>query len=176
MLGEVVKTVLFPIIWLGRKLLKPILCAIMEFVVKRTSTPRFWEEEWKAYNTKEKFWVLYKHHWTMKSYGSAEFDQFTTPIKEMILYGGIIMSNVAIALIYLKIELDYFALLSFVSTTCVVLWLVNFAVQWWLGDEMDKRDLPALSSEIGSKRTIAFRELRKATMKEKWRPTGKRKS
>lgn len=149
---------------------KPVLVKLANWTATRISKPRFWtDEEWNKFSSKEKIWVWYKHHWNIKSYGSAEADNFTMPIKDLILYGGIIMANALAALAYFKIEFDYFALLFVVGISCTVLWTINFVWQWTLGDWKDKNDFIALEQEIGNKRNKVFREIREQAKKEKWR-------
>ena len=143
---------------------------LVDWAAFKINKPRFWtNEEWDKFSSKEKLWVYYKHHWTIKGYGSAEVDNFTTPLKELILYGGIILSNAMVALIYFKIEFDYFSLMSIVGITCAILWIINFAWQWMLGDWKDKNDFIALEQEISNKRNKVFREIRVQANKEKWR-------
>ena len=39
-----------------------------------------------------------------------------------------------------------------VVTACIIAWSANFIFQWWLGNEIDKKDLIAIAAEIGNRR------------------------
>jgi len=143
---------------------------IFDWLASKIKRPRLWsDEEWENYTSKEKLWIWYKHHWYIRSTGSAEVDQFTNPIKEIILYGGIILSNVALALMYLGIEIRYFTMIFIVGISCAILWIGNFALQWKLGNWIDNKDLIALGKEIDVRRTKVFREIREQSMKQPFR-------
>ena len=155
--------------WLKR-LIKSILRFFVNWFAKRIETPRLWtDSEWRKLTPKEKCWIWYKHVLYIKGVGSAEVDQVSNPIKDWILYGGIILSNISLAMIALEIETNYFALIGVVGVTVIVLWIINFAWQLKIGDWKDANDLIALEQEIGNKRNKFCRDIRKATKKEEWR-------
>ena len=68
---------------------------LINWFAKTRKVPRLWtKEEWNTRSSKEKIWIWYKHHWYIKGVGSAEVDNFTNPIKEIILYGSLIILTV----------------------------------------------------------------------------------
>ena len=132
--------------------------------------PRLWtNEEWMKLSSLEKLFIWYKQILYIKGVGSSEVDQVSNPIKDLILYGGIILSNVSIAFLYLGIELNYFTIIGFVSVSCLIFWIINFVFQMRIGNWKDSHDLIALENEIGNKRDKFCRDIRKAAMEEPWR-------
>ena len=114
--------------------------------------PRFWKKsEWKLMSTKERVWITWKHHMNLKSSGSGEFDQITTPVKEIILYGSVIFLAAE------KMGIPP----AVVFPGVIGLWILNWLFQWALGNYLDKKDMLALSAEIGNRRNKVFRELRR---------------
>jgi len=155
--------------WL-KKLVKSVLRTLVNWFSKKIRKPRLWTGiEWKKLTPKEKCWIWYKHVLYIKGVGSAEVDQVTNPIKDWILYGGIVLSNITLAMTALGLKIDYFAIVGMVGLTVIVLWIVNFVWQLNIGDWKDANDLIALESEITNKRNLFCRDLRKATKKEEWR-------
>jgi len=144
-------------------ILKPILeNLILWFVKKFVSRIRLWDQkEWDGLTPKEKLFIWYKHHWGLKNQGSGEVDQVTAPIKEAILYGGIIILVFERILETVGIQTNVFTLMTIVAVSCGILWLINFTVQWMLGDWMDRKDLIALKEEIVNRRNLVFREIRR---------------
>ena len=127
----------------------------VDWIVKRIKPVRFWsEKEWNNLTPKEKIWIWYKHHWTMKNTGSGEVDQIINPIKEVLLYGGIllIITNDPVLVTILAI--------------CYV--IVNTLLQWFMGNWMDKKDLIALGQEISNRRNNVFREMRNGKLNYKY--------
>ena len=120
--------------------------AVLKPLANRTKPPRFFsQEEWNAFNDKEKLWIKYKHFWVMKSQGDTEIS-----VIEGIIYLGV---GAATFLNYwnLSMELMYF----------FPVWLAG---SWWLkykfGDYKDRKDLIALESEVSNRRNKVFREIR----------------
>jgi len=132
--------------------------------------PRFWtEEEWCQFSNKEKVWICYKHILNIKGHGSGEVDIFVGPVKEFILYGGIILANILAALVYLHIEINYFIVLGIVCVIAVVGWIINFVVQCKIGNWKNDQDFIALEADIEAKRHPVFREIRQHYKEEQWR-------
>ncbi len=143
---------------------------LLDKISNKIKIPRLWtKNEWEKLSSLEKCFIWYKQIFYIKGTGSAEVDQVTNPIKDLILYGGIILSNVSIAFLYLGIELNYFTIIGIVTITCILLWIANFIFQIKIGNWKDIHDLIALEQEIGNKRDKFCRDIRKATMEEKWR-------
>ena len=144
--------------------------SFIEWVSKKVGIPRLWtKEEWHKLSAKEKVWIWYKHHWYIRGIGSGEVDQFSNPVKEIILYGSLVILTVERLYAMAGIEIGATQLLFTVGIICVIVWLVNFVLQWFIGNKIDNLDLIALNSEIGNRRQIAFRELREKAKKEEWR-------
>jgi hypothetical protein len=126
-----------------------------EKVIKKRK-PRLWKEkEWAELTPKERIWIFYKHHWTMKNIGSGEVDQITNPVKELILYGGIL------------IILFKDPVLVVIGAVCYV--VGNTFLQWYIGTWKDKKDLIALEQEISNRRNLVFREMRKGILQYKYK-------
>lgn len=150
--------------------MKKFLTRLLDWFSKKINRPRPWSKiEWEKLSSLEKSFIWYKYVLFLRGTGSAEIDQLTDPAKELILYGGIILSNVSIAFLYLEIELSYFSIIGIVAITCIILWVVNFVLQIRLGDWKEIHDLIALEQEIGNRNNKFCRDLRKATMKAAWR-------
>ena len=147
-----------------------MISALVDWFASKLKAPRLWsKEEWIKLSSKEQAWVWWKHHWMIRGTGSAEVDQFTGPVKEIVLYGSIIILTVEKLFAMAGISIGASQLLVTVAMVCIVLWTINFILQWLIGNKIDNLDLIALNSEIATKRTIAFRELRKAAKEEEWR-------
>ncbi|HEU04635.1 MAG TPA: hypothetical protein ENH95_05940 [Nitrosopumilus sp.] len=147
-----------------------MISSLIERISKKIGIPRLWDkEEWNTYSAKEKVWIWYKHHWYIRGIGSAEVDQFSNPVKEIVLYGSLVILTVERLYTMAGIEIGATQLLLTVGIICVVVWLANFVLQWVIGNKIDNLDLIALNSEIGSRRQIALRELREAAKNEDWR-------
>jgi len=133
---------------------------ILNFFASKVFIPRLWtKKEWDTYSSKEKVWIWYKHHDQMMSVGNGELDKILPFLKgEFLTTAGIF------AVLFVQLGLPQWTLLLY-----PILYVGYKLFQWYIGDQIDKRDLIALSSEIGSRRTIAFREIRSNTKKEKWR-------
>ncbi len=143
---------------------------IANWFAKIINPPRLWtKEEWKGLSSKEKIWIWYKHHWYIKGVGSAEVDNFTNPVKEIILYGSLIILTTERLFSMAGIAIGPTTLLLTVGIIGIILWTANFVIQWCGGNKIDNLDLIALTNEIGDRRKIAFRELRKAAKREEWR-------
>lgn len=143
-----------------KKLVKYLLRRFVNWLSKKIYKPRLWtDKEWKQKNPKEKVWIWYKHHDALIGSGNGELDKVLP-----FLTGEFLTTTAAIS-VFIKMfglpEWFYFLYPAF--------YIGYKYVQWWIGNEIDKRDFPALTSEIGSKRTTAFRELRKAANNEEWR-------
>lgn len=131
------------------------------FVNRFVKRVRFWEEkEWRQRTPKERIWIWYKHHWKMKNEGSSEVDQITDPIKEVVLYGGIITLTLNSFLLAQGISVNFIELTNLVYLGAMVLWLILFGVQWWIGNWKDKQDFIALNMELENRRNKVFREMR----------------
>ena len=147
-----------------------MISSFVEWSAKRIGIPRLWTKtEWNACSAKEKLWIWYKHHWFIRGTGSAEVDQFTGPAKEILLYGSLVILTVERLYAMAGIEIGASQLLLSVAVICIIVWLANFVLQWFIGNKIDNLDLIALSTEIGNKRQIAFRELRESARNEEWR-------
>ena len=132
--------------------------------------PRLWtEKEWSTRSSKEKLWVWYKHHLYIKGLGSAEVDQVTEPLKQLVLYGSIIILTIERLYAMANIPVGATQLLFTVGIICVILWTGNTILQWLIGNKLDNLDLEAWTIEIGNRRNKVFREIREAREKEKWR-------
>ena len=159
----------FILYWIKRQF-KKLLEFLVNWFANHIKRPRFWtEEEWNRKAPKEQCWVFYKHHLYLKGLGSAEADQVTMPVKDFLVLGGVIFLVAESFLAEAGIEIGSKSLMFFVGLACLIAWIANFALQWFLGNEIDKRDFPALQSEITNKRDQAMRDIRKNTDKEKWR-------
>ncbi len=153
-----------------KKWFKTVLEKFVNWLSKKISRPRLWlENEWDTLSSLEKTFIWYKHILYIRGVGSSEVDQISNPIKDLILYGGIILSNVSIAFLYLGIELNYFTIIGLVSFFCLIFWIINFVFQMRIGNWKDIHDLIALENEIGNKRDKFCRDIRKAAMEEPWR-------
>ena len=135
---------------------------IAHFLAKYINRPRFWtEKEWDILNPKEKLFIYYKHIWFLKNSGTGEVDIVTNPLKDTIFYGGILLANIQMAMLIYNIKIDMIIVLSLIAYAGLYLYLLNFYLQFKLGNWKDKRDFIALESEIPNKRVTAFREIRK---------------
>ena len=155
-----------------KKWLKKRLIGFIEWFIKTRlfKKPRLWEKkEWDSISPREKIWVWYKHHLYIKGLGSAEVDQVTTPTKEIILYGSVIILAVERLYAIANISVSAEQLIYTVGTVCVLLWVGNTVIQWVIGNQLDNLDLPAWDCEISNRRNKVFREIRKTTEKEDWR-------
>jgi len=134
--------------------------AFIEWFSKKIYIPRLWtKKEWVELSAKEKVWIWYKHHDNMMSTGNGELDKILPFLRgEFLTTAGIF------AVLFVQLGLPQWTLFLY-----PILYFGYKLFQWYVGDQIDKRDLIALSSEIGNKRSIAFRELRALTKKEKWR-------
>ncbi len=143
-----------------KKWLKRQLITFLDWFSKKIYIPRLWSrQEWGKSSSKEKLWIWYKHHDALIASGNAEFDKF------LPFLTGQFLTTVAAISVYIKI----FNLPEWAYYLYPVFYVAYKYAHWWLGDEIDKRDFPALTSEIQAKRQTAFRELRNATKKEAWR-------
>ena len=149
---------------------KQIFENFLKWSSEKISPPRLWsKKEWNTLSALEKTFIWYKQLLYIKGVGSSEVDQVSNPLKDLILYGGIILSNVSIAFLYLGIELNYFTIIGIVAVCCLIFWIINFIFQMKIGNWKDIHDLIALEKEIGNKRDKFCRDIRKAAMEEPWR-------
>ncbi len=133
---------------------------LIEWASTKVYIPRLWsKDEWNRLSAKEKMWIWYKHHDALMGAGNGELDKLLPFLKGEFLTTAGIFTVISIQL----------GLPTWMYFLYPVLYIVYKAFQWYIGDIIDKQDLIALSSEIGAKRQIAFRELRKAADKEPWR-------
>lgn len=124
-----------------------------DWLASKTNPPRFWtKEEWFKLNSKEKLWVLYKHHDNLLGIGNGELDRFLPFLK-----GDFITSLAAVSSLLILIKAPEWVFWVY-PIFYMVIWK---AVQWWVGNKLDEKDLIALQTEIGNKRNKVFRELRK---------------
>ncbi len=139
---------------------KRIIQKFLKWFASKIYTPRLWtEEEWIKLTSKEQVWIWYKHHDNLMSTGNGELDKILPFLKGEFLTTAGIFTVISIQL----------GLPTWTYFLYPILYVSYKIFQWYIGDQIDKRDLIALSSEIGSRRTIAFREIRNNTNKEKWR-------
>lgn len=118
------------------------------------------ETEWNDLLPKQKVWLWYKDVWYLKNSGSGEVDQFTNPIKDTLLYGGIITTTITLLLLYAKIQVNPITILLSVAVLCLVAYVLNFILQWRLGNWKDKKGLIPLEQELNNRRDLFCKELR----------------
>ncbi len=137
-----------------------MISSLIEWASKKVYIPRLWtKKEWVKFSAKEKMWIWYKHHDNMMSTGNGELDKILPFFRgEFIATAGIM------AVLFTQLGLP-----SWSYALYPVFYIGYKVFQWFVGDQIDKRDLIALSGEIGNKRSIAFRELREKKKKEDWR-------
>ncbi len=137
-----------------------MISSFIEWASKKVYIPRLWtKEEWEKLSAKEKMWIWYKHHDYLIGAGNGELDKILPFLTgEFLTTAGVMVA--------------VFTLLGFPEWSYAiypVFYIIYKYVQWFVGDQIDKRDLIAVSSEIGNKRQIAFRELREKAKEEDWR-------
>lgn len=124
---------------------------------------RFWsDKEWSKLNSKERIWMWYKHHWFIKNAGSTELDIVTNPLKEIVLYSGVIITTITTFIIATGIEVNQYFVVAGVLTGLTILWIINWIFQWYIGEWKDKKDLISLENETGNKRQKIYRKLEKS--------------
>lgn len=153
--------------WFKRRIKSSINWFVTTRFFKR---PRLWDnKEWKTISSKEQIWVWYKHHLYLKGLGSAEVNQVTDPLKDIMLYGSVAFLMVGQFYEMIGIPVNATQLLSTVAIAGILLWGGNTILQWVIGNLLDNFDFPAWEAEIGNRRNNVFREIRKAAEKEEWR-------
>lgn len=143
-----------------KKLIHSGLINFADFIARKAPIPRLYEKkEWNKYNSKEKCWILYKHHFHMIGIGNGELDNV------LFFMRGEFLTQVGIfGLIALNLGLPLWGYFIY-----PVFFFFYKYVQWWVGNQIDKRDLVAIDSEITSKRSMALREIRKKANNEPFR-------
>ena len=143
-----------------RRFFRRILVRFVDWFSGKIFKPRLYsDKEWNSLVPKEKCWIWYKHHFHMIGIGNGELDNVL-----FFLRGEFITQAGLASLIVLELGLPYYYYFAY-----PVFFFGYKYVQWWIGNQIDMRDLIALDSEITSKRTIAFREIRKASYNEPFR-------
>jgi len=154
--------------------MRGLINSSLNWFSRRIGRPRLWsKKEWNASSSKEKIWVWYKHHLYLKGLGSAEIDQVSDPVKEIILYGSIIILTVERLYAMAGITVGAEQLLVTVGVVCIAFWISNTIMQWIIGNKIDNLDLPACGEEINIRRNKLFREIRERAENEEWRKNAK---
>ena len=124
------------------------------FVAWRCPKPlRFWtEKEWKVFSPKKKIWIWYKHNWNLMNQGSGEIDHVLLFAKPENWYKLIAVAALFEAAWHIP---WWVAVVLFIP-----LEVLNYILQWWIGEVKDRKDLIALEAEISNRRNMVYREIR----------------
>lgn len=141
--------------WFDKK-----LTHFSDWFAGKIHTPRLWsKKEWGSFTSKEKIWIWYKHHDNIMSTGNGELDKLLPFLKgEFLTTTGIFV-----------VILNQLQLPPWTYFLYPLLYVGYKFFQWYVGDQIDKRDLIAIASDVSNKRNLAFRELREKKKKEAWR-------
>ena len=143
---------------------------IVNFLSKRVKQPRYWTiEEWQRFTPEEKVWIWYKSFFFIKGLGSAEFDNITMPIRDLIGLVLLIQANLMLYFVSAGIQVNYFVVFMTTLGICALLYIGNTVFQWFFGEFLDKRDLHALSQRVSEKRSMVSRKIMGERFDQKWR-------
>jgi hypothetical protein len=101
-------------------------------------------KEWSKMTDKEKIFMTYKHHYSLKMQGDSEIGLIEALVTQFVL----------VATVLKVFEQSW--LIVFAPPLLLMMWFLK----WKIGDYKDKRDLIALETEFGTRRNRRFREFK----------------
>jgi len=143
-----------------KKVKNKIIVPTVNWFSGKIYKPRLWtDQEWHKLTPKEKCWIWYKHHFHMIGIGNGELDNV------LFFLRGEFITQASITVLLVK----SFGLPDWCYLVYPVFFFAYKYVQWWIGNQIDARDLIALDKEIENKRNFVFREIRDRAKTEPFR-------